>query len=70
MRDRTPKMSFVEGLRVDIYFLGIIILKMLGKMRVEEGDNLNMTSLLQIADISVYYKNESLSPEIVDFLEI
>mmetsp|Transcript_4105 Transcript_4105/g.3865 ORF Transcript_4105/g.3865 Transcript_4105/m.3865 type:complete len:100 (-) Transcript_4105:7-306(-) len=44
--ERTPKMSFVEGLRVDVYFLGIVILKILGKMRIEEGDKLNMTSLL------------------------
>ena len=63
-------MSFVEGIRVDIYFLGIIILKMMGKMRIEEGDNSNMTSLLQIADISVFYKNESLSEEMISFLDI
>lgn len=63
-------MSFVEGIRVDIYFLGIIILKMLGKMRVEEGDNSNMTSLLQIQDISIFYQNESLSPEMISFLDI
>jgi len=67
---RTHKMSFVEGLRVDIYFLGIIILKMLGKMRVEEGDNHNMTYLLQISDISMYYEKESLSPEMINFLTI
>lgn len=69
-KERTPKMSFVEGIRVDIYFLGIIILKLLGKMRVEEGDDQNMTYLLQIPDISVFYKNESLSEEMIDFLNI
>lgn len=63
-------MSFVEGIRVDIYFLGIIILKMLGKMRLEEGDNLNMTSLLQIQDISVFYRKESLTDEMIDFLDV
>lgn len=63
-------MNFVEGLRVDIYFLGIIILKMLGKMRVEEGDNSNMTSLLQIHDISMFYANETLSPEMISFLNV
>jgi len=63
-------MSFVEGIRVDIYFLGIIILKMLGKMRIEEGDKLNMTSLLQIPDISVFYRNECLSEEMINFLDV
>lgn len=56
-------MTFVEGLRVDIYFLGIMIIKMLGKMRIEEGDNQPMSSLLKINDISTYYANESLSEE-------
>lgn len=63
-------MSFVEGLRVDIYFLGIIILKILGKMRIEEGEKLNMTALLQITDISVFYQNESLSEEMINFLDV
>lgn len=63
-------MSFVEGLRVDIYFLGIIILKMLGKMRVDEGDYLNMTSLLKINDISVFYRSETLSLEMINFLDV
>ena len=63
-------MSFVEGLRVDIYFRGIIILKMLGKMRVDEGDYLNMTSLLKINDISVFYRSETLSLEMINFLDV
>lgn len=63
-------MSFVEGLRVDIYFLGIIILKMLGKMRVDEGDHLNMTSLLKINDISLFYRSETLSLEMINFLDV
>lgn len=70
IKERTPKMTFVEGLRVDIYFLGILILKMLGKMRVEEGDNSPMSELLKIKDISSYYENESLSEEIKNFLDL
>jgi hypothetical protein len=69
-KEQIPKMSFVEGIRVDIYFLGIIILKLLGKMRVEEGDDQNMTYLLKIPDISLYYRNESMSEEMIDFLNL
>jgi hypothetical protein len=43
---------------------------MLGKMRVDEGDYLNMTSLLKINDISVFYRSETLSLEMINFLDV
>lgn len=43
---------------------------MLGKLRINDGETITMTSLLKLGEISHYYQNESISDELKNFLDL
>jgi hypothetical protein len=51
-----PERNQTQGMRIDIYFIGILILKMLGKMRIDENDDKCTSDQLKIQNLEVFYK--------------